>query len=114
MVGPVLKEFTRGLALLDDSICIEDNVAGVWRYADGHEWKHDRNMTITCIDNEEVPECVWNEGVRFIGGDMTNVDGKIPSFKSAEECREACDAINGCRYWSWKRSSFERNCWVKK
>ena len=68
---------------------------------------------MTCKDNCSV-QCMWNDGVRFIGGDMKGDDRHGTRQESASGCREKCDGTEGCNYWSWRRSGAGMNCWLKQ
>ena len=114
MAGPSLSQFSGGLASLDNSLCVEQVPSALWRYADGQAWRPDSGLEVICKDEFGPVECMWNDGVRFIGGDMKGDDHHGTRQESASGCREKCDGTEGCNYWSWRRSGAGMNCWLKR
>ena len=88
--------------------------SALWRYADGQAWRPDSGLEVTCKNEGGPVECMWNDDVRFVGGDMNGDDRHETRQESASGCREKCDGTKGCDYWSLRRSGAGINCWLKR
>ena len=117
MVGPEAEKFNGGLAHRGDKMCVEDVVKGEWKYTDGTAWHVDSNLAVTCLDVQTKPECTYNDGVEFVGGDLPSYPGFggggiETSMNSSKECIQECEERAGCKYWTWKEEE-GTNCFLK-
>ena len=94
MAGPSLGQFSGGLASLDNSLCVEQVSSDLWRYADGQAWRPDCVLGVTCKDTFGPVECMWNDGVRFVDGDMKGDD----RHGTRQESASGCDGTQSCNY----------------
>eukprot|EP00092_Neocalanus_flemingeri_P080117 GFUD01099904.1.p1 GENE.GFUD01099904.1~~GFUD01099904.1.p1 ORF type:complete len:1109 (+),score=396.10 GFUD01099904.1:107-3433(+) len=116
MVGPEVGQFNGGLANKGDTYCPEDLPANKWKYTDGSAWHVENQMSITCEERKEDPECVYSDGTEFVGGDLhgdLGGGGLETDKKSSAECIEECDNREGCNYWTWLKGE-KVNCFLKK
>ena len=67
-----------------------------------------------CGDKGGPVECMWNDRVRFVGGDMKGDNHHGTRQESSSGCREKRDGTKGCYFWSWRRSEAGINCWLKR
>lgn len=116
MVGPEVGQFNGGLANKADAYCPEDLPDSKWKYTDGSAWHVESQMTISCEEKKEIPECVYRDETEFVGGDLHEDfggGGLETDDKSSGECIEECDKRAGCNYWSWVKGQ-KINCFLKR
>ena len=115
MVGPKPAQFNGGLAHRGDALCVEDVAKEQWKYTDGSAWHIDSLLTVSCLDSGSRPECVYNDGVQFLGGDLPEEfggGGIQTSANSSGQCIEECEKRAGCQYWTWAHQDGV-NCFLK-
>eukprot|EP00088_Acartia_fossae_P036367 TRINITY_DN3756_c0_g1_i6.p1 TRINITY_DN3756_c0_g1~~TRINITY_DN3756_c0_g1_i6.p1 ORF type:complete len:1426 (+),score=431.11 TRINITY_DN3756_c0_g1_i6:319-4596(+) len=116
MVGPKVNQFNGGLAHRGDKQCVEDVVAGEWKYTDGKAWHVDPTLKLTCLDRQVAKvECTYRDGVQFVGGDLPEEfggGGIVTASDSSSQCIQECENREGCQYWSWVERDGP-NCYLK-
>jgi len=115
MVGPKAGQFNGGLAHRGDTLCVEDVAQEQWKYTDGSAWHVDPLLTVSCLTARSPPECTYNDGVQFVGGDLPaefGGGGIETNMNSSSECIEECEKREGCQYWTWVQQE-GANCFLK-
>jgi hypothetical protein len=115
MVGPKPAQFNGGLAHRGDALCVEAVAPKQWKYTDGTAWHVDDLLTVSCLDPLVRPECVYSDGMEFVGGDLPEPfggGGLNTSMSSSAGCIEECERRSGCKYWTWIQREGV-NCYLK-
>lgn len=100
MIGPKAGEFNGGLAHRGDDYCAEEVTAAQWKYTDGSSWHIDTGLRVSCLDVAVTPQCMYNDQMDFVGGDLPEVfggGGFETDGKSSAECIKECEKREGCK-----------------